>query len=89
MPFVESHQARISYTVDGQLGGPPLLLIMGLGGSSAEWGSDFLEQLARHFQVACMDNRGVGESTTCCSFLRRFTCKRIVLATLDAVSSSL
>lgn len=64
MPFVESHQARISYTVDGQLGGPPLLLIMGLGGSSAEWGSDFLEQLARHFQVACMDNRGVGESTT-------------------------
>jgi pimeloyl-ACP methyl ester carboxylesterase len=43
--------------------GPPLLLIMGMSGTSLHWGEPFLEQLRRDFEVIVYDHRGVGEST--------------------------
>ncbi|MHB8574856.1 MAG: alpha/beta fold hydrolase [Dehalococcoidia bacterium] len=43
--------------------GPPLLLLMGLGGSYRSWGRAFLDALARDFRVIALDHRGTGRST--------------------------
>jgi pimeloyl-ACP methyl ester carboxylesterase len=43
--------------------GPPLLLIMGMSGTSLHWGEPFLEELRRDFEVIVYDHRGVGDST--------------------------
>ena len=43
--------------------GPPLLLIMGMSGTSLHWGEPFLHQLRRDFEVIVFDHRGVGAST--------------------------
>jgi len=42
--------------------GDALLLIMGLGASSAAWDPDLLDQLAKEFRVITFDNRGTGQS---------------------------
>ncbi len=43
--------------------GPPLLLIMGMSGTLEHWGSPFLEDLRRDFDVIVYDHRGVGASS--------------------------
>jgi pimeloyl-ACP methyl ester carboxylesterase len=43
--------------------GPPLLLIMGMSGTSLHWGETFLELLRADFDVIAYDHRGVGAST--------------------------
>jgi 3-oxoadipate enol-lactonase len=43
--------------------GPPLLLIMGMSGTSLHWGERFLELLRADFDVIAYDHRGVGAST--------------------------
>jgi pimeloyl-ACP methyl ester carboxylesterase len=63
MPFVERPGYRIYYETSGPAEGPPLLLIMGLGLSSAAW-HDLPRRLAGRFRVVVFDNRGVGRSTT-------------------------
>jgi 3-oxoadipate enol-lactonase len=60
MAFVESGPARIHWSEVGK--GPPLLLVMGLGCSSAMW-FRLAPMLARDFRVILMDNRGMGQST--------------------------
>ena len=42
--------------------GEPLLLIQGMSGHSLHWGDEFLDDLARDFDVIAFDNRGTGES---------------------------
>jgi 3-oxoadipate enol-lactonase len=42
--------------------GPPLLLIMGMSGTSLHWGEPFLERLREDFDVIAYDHRGVGAS---------------------------
>jgi pimeloyl-ACP methyl ester carboxylesterase len=42
--------------------GPPLLLIMGLGGSMDAWQPVFLAALAQRHRVVLLDNAGVGET---------------------------
>ena len=49
---------NIEYYVEGA--GPPLLLIIGLGGQASTWGERFLELLRPHFQVVRFSNRGTG-----------------------------
>ncbi|VVB71776.1 Putative aminoacrylate hydrolase RutD [uncultured archaeon] len=51
---------RMHCEVKGQ--GEPLLMIMGLGGHSLDWGSDLPARLARRYQVILFDNRGAGRS---------------------------
>src|SRR3954453_1874035 len=51
---------RLHHTRRGQ--GEPLLLIMGMSGSSLLWGEDFLSALQRDFDVIAVDNRGTGDS---------------------------
>lgn len=58
-------QARIRdvnlhYDVRGS--GDPLLLIMGLGASSAAWDPPLVDELAKSFRVITFDNRGTGQS---------------------------
>jgi pimeloyl-ACP methyl ester carboxylesterase len=60
MPFATSPNARLHYTVEGA--GEPLLLIMGLGGQAVDWPLAFISELARHYSVIRMDNRGIGHS---------------------------
>jgi pimeloyl-ACP methyl ester carboxylesterase len=43
--------------------GPPLLMIMGRGGTYAHWGEPFLEQLRGELELILYDHRGVGAST--------------------------
>lgn len=42
--------------------GEPLLLIQGLGATSAHWGEPFLEALGDGFELILLDNRGIGRS---------------------------
>ena len=60
MAFVDNGQARIHWSAVGK--GPPLLLVMGLGCSSAMW-FRLAPLLARDFRVILMDNRGMGQTT--------------------------
>jgi pimeloyl-ACP methyl ester carboxylesterase len=62
MPFAISPNARLHYTVEGA--GEPLLLIMGLGGQAVDWPLAFISELALHYSVIRMDNRGIGHSQT-------------------------
>jgi pimeloyl-ACP methyl ester carboxylesterase len=57
MPFVERNGASIHWTALGQ--GEPVVLIMGLGCSSALW-FRIAPQLARQQRVILIDNRGSG-----------------------------
>jgi pimeloyl-ACP methyl ester carboxylesterase len=58
---VRAGDIELSYERSGS--GPPLLLIMGMSGTSLHWGEPFLELLRRDFDVIAYDHRGVGEST--------------------------
>ena len=40
--------------------GEPLLLVQGLAGTNLTWGDEFLDALARDFDVIAIDNRGIG-----------------------------
>jgi 3-oxoadipate enol-lactonase len=59
MPFAENQGARICWEEHGQ--GSPILLVMGLGWTSAMW---YRTQpiLAARFRTVLLDNRGVGRS---------------------------
>ncbi|MBI2913732.1 MAG: alpha/beta fold hydrolase [Chloroflexi bacterium] len=58
MPIVKAGDINIEYYVEGN--GPPLLLIMGLGGQASSWSERFLERLRPHFQIVRFSNRGTG-----------------------------
>lgn len=61
-------QVRVARTDDGDVGyreigsGPPLLLIMGLGGTMDDWSPSFVDALAARHQVVVFDNAGVGKT---------------------------
>jgi 3-oxoadipate enol-lactonase len=59
MSFVENQGAKIYWDEQGQ--GAPVLLIMGLGYTSAMWYRT-RPALAQHFRTIAFDNRGVGRS---------------------------
>ena len=59
MPFAENQGAKIYWDEQGQ--GAPVLLIMGLGWTSAMWHRT-RPLLATHYRTVVLDNRGVGRS---------------------------
>ena len=59
MPYVDNEGVRLYYETHGD--GPPLALIMGLGGTVQSWALQ-LPDFARHYRVIAMDNRGAGRS---------------------------
>ncbi|MEO8457822.1 MAG: alpha/beta hydrolase [Chloroflexota bacterium] len=60
MPTIKAGDINLEYSTEGS--GPPLLLIMGFGGSLKDWGEPFLENLRKHFTVTRFSNRGTGRS---------------------------
>jgi pimeloyl-ACP methyl ester carboxylesterase len=60
--YARSRDLEIAYEVHGQ-GPGALLLIVGLGGRSADWGTPFIQGLARGRRVITFDNRGTGASS--------------------------
>ncbi len=83
MAFVESKGgAQIHWTSLGS--GPPVVLIMGLGCSSALW-FRVAPQLAKHHRVILLDNRGVGLTRTASAVVHRVSHMAAdVAAVLDA-----
>ena len=62
MPFVRATDgARLHYAVTGRSGGPPVLLIQGLGADKHGWVMQRLG-LAPFFKTIAFDNRGAGRS---------------------------
>lgn len=59
MPWADLSDVRCYYETPGQ--GEPLLLVPGLGGTCRVW-DPVLPELARHFTLILVDNRGVGRS---------------------------
>lgn len=59
---VRVHDAEIAWTAIGE-GSETIVLIMGLGGWSGDWGTLFPTQLAKHYRVVMFDNRGTGTSS--------------------------
>ena len=60
MPTTEVNGLNLHYEVRGS--GDPLLMVMGMGASSASWDPELLAKLANSFQVITYDNRGTGLS---------------------------
>jgi 3-oxoadipate enol-lactonase len=60
MPEVRLADVRLHYEVSGH--GDPLLMVMGLGGSSAGWAPELITELALSFRTIVYDNRGTGQS---------------------------
>jgi 3-oxoadipate enol-lactonase len=60
MGQVQAGDVKLYYEVHGS--GEPLLMIMGLGSSSATWSPELIAQMSRHFQAIVYDNRGTGQS---------------------------
>ena len=61
MANLTSNGITIEYEISGS--GPPLLLVMGLGGQLVDWPQDFVDQLSERFTVIRFDNRDIGLST--------------------------
>ena len=60
MPRIQVGDVNLNYDIAGR--GEPLLMIMGLGASSAVWDPELIAELARTFRVITFDNRGTGQS---------------------------
>jgi 3-oxoadipate enol-lactonase len=60
MGHVQAGDVKLYYEVHGS--GEPLLMIMGLGSSSATWSPTLVSELSRRFQTIVYDNRGTGQS---------------------------
>src|SRR5215467_2335738 len=60
MPRIQVGEVNLNCDVAGK--GEPLLMIMGLGASSAAWDPELIAELARTFRVITFDNRGTGQS---------------------------
>ncbi|MEM2145884.1 MAG: alpha/beta hydrolase [Candidatus Jordarchaeaceae archaeon] len=58
MPKILVGKINIYYEIHGS--GFPLVMIMGLGGSSAAWDRYIVEEFSKKFRVIIFDNRGAG-----------------------------
>jgi pimeloyl-ACP methyl ester carboxylesterase len=63
MTLIDVRDIQLDYERSGNREGPPLLLIMGMSGTSLHWGEPFLDLLRADFDVIAYDHRGVGAST--------------------------
>jgi 3-oxoadipate enol-lactonase len=63
MTLIDVGEIQLDYERSGNADGPPLLLIMGMSGTSLHWGEPFLDLLRPDFDVIAYDHHGVGAST--------------------------
>lgn len=81
-----SGDVTLSYRVLGE-GPRTLLLVMGLGGRGADWGTEVPAALAEDRRVVLFDNRGTGRSTKPSSSWTMEDMARDAVAVLDAVGA--
>jgi pimeloyl-ACP methyl ester carboxylesterase len=62
VPHVFARGNRTYYEMYGEGPPPPLVLVMGMGGSCRGWHALQVPELSRHRRILIFDNRGVGES---------------------------
>lgn len=84
--IAHSKDIELNYRVIGR-GEKTVLLIMGLGGQSADWGVAFPERLAERFRVVLFDNRGTGMSSKPRSQWNLEDMAQDALSVLDAVGA--
>jgi pimeloyl-ACP methyl ester carboxylesterase len=60
MPIQKVGDVNLNYDIYGA--GAPLLMIMGLGASSAAWDPELVKDLSRAYRAITFDNRGTGQS---------------------------
>ncbi|HVU00854.1 MAG TPA: alpha/beta hydrolase [Polyangiaceae bacterium] len=82
----KSGNVEIAYSVEGD-GPETVLLVMGLGGRAADWGTAFPSELARRYRVVRMDNRGVGASPRAEGGYELSDLARDTTAVLDALGT--
>jgi 3-oxoadipate enol-lactonase len=58
MAMIKGGDLNVEYYIEGS--GPPLLMIMGLGGQASSWGEPLLEGLQQRFSMIRFSNRGTG-----------------------------
>jgi pimeloyl-ACP methyl ester carboxylesterase len=58
--FTTVNGVGVAHSIRGE--GPPLVLVMGYRLNSTAWPATFIDQLAQHFTVISLDNRGTGLS---------------------------
>ncbi|MGH3247609.1 MAG: alpha/beta fold hydrolase [Trebonia sp.] len=67
-PPIAAAPVRVAKTTLGDVGyriignGPPLVLIMGYGGSMETWDTQFADTLVQHNRVVIFDNAGIGST---------------------------
>ena len=60
--FIDNDGVRIHYEVEGE-GGPPLVLVHGMGMSTKDWRSaGYTDALSGEFRLILIDSRGFGQS---------------------------
>ncbi len=83
---VRSGDAEIAFGVLGE-GDETVVLVMGLGGRSADWGESFPAALAERYRVVLFDNRGTGTSSRVPGPYSLEQLARDTVAVIDAVSA--
>ena len=84
--IARSGEIELSYSVSGQ-GDTTVLLVMGLGGRAADWGTRFPELLARRHRVVTFDNRGTGASSKPLAHWSLEDMAKDAVSVLDAVGA--
>jgi pimeloyl-ACP methyl ester carboxylesterase len=82
MPFVERAGARLHYLAQGK--GPPVLMVQGVGVIGEGWRPQ-VDQLSEGYQVAVIDNRGIGQSQPCSGPITIAAMAEDALAVMDAL----
>jgi pimeloyl-ACP methyl ester carboxylesterase len=84
--IARSGEIELSYSVSGS-GQSTVLLVMGLGGRAADWGTAFPEILERRHRVVRFDNRGTGASSKPKAHWSLDDMARDAVSVLDAVGA--
>jgi pimeloyl-ACP methyl ester carboxylesterase len=88
LEIARSKHAELAYSVEGS-GDETVLLVMGLGGRAADWGTAFPAALAKQYRVVRFDNRGVGKSPKAALGYSLSDLAGDAVAVLDAVGAAL
>jgi pimeloyl-ACP methyl ester carboxylesterase len=60
MAHIKVGDIELEYYTEGS--GPPLLMVMGMGGQASSWGEEFLQLMQKNFTTVWFSNRGTGRS---------------------------
>ena len=60
MAHIKVGDIELEYYTEGN--GPPLLMVMGMGGQASSWGQEFLQLMQKNFTTVWFSNRGTGRS---------------------------